>query len=261
MSLDSGTDLVAHDLADQIMTITLARPEKLNALTPAMLEEMTAALERAREADVRVVVLRGEGSSFCSGADVVESLGMTDIAGAGAFLERLAEVLRRISSLPKPVIAAVQGHAAGGGAEMALEADFRVASDDALLWFPDVMIGSTPATVWQLYRLVGRAVTTEMVMLGRRLTAADMARHSLVHSVVAGDELHRSAQALAERLRDGGSEASLRLAKRAIDLAAQATRQHDLESNVAAMLVCYWSDEQRRTVDQFRQPPPGRTTP
>jgi enoyl-CoA hydratase/carnithine racemase len=245
-------ELVHQAVEGQILTVTLARPDKLNALTSAMLAALAAAFDRAEEPDVRVVVLRGEGTSFCSGADVVESLGMSDVEGASTFLERLAEVLRRISALPKPVVAAVQGHAAGGGAEMALEADVRVVADDALVWFPDVGIGSTPASVWQLYRMVGPAVTNEMVMLGRRLGAEDLTRYSMAHAVVARDELHDAARAVAERLRDGGSERSMRHAKRAIDLAAQATRQHDLEANVSAMLVCYWSDEQRRTVDAFR---------
>jgi 2-(1,2-epoxy-1,2-dihydrophenyl)acetyl-CoA isomerase len=143
---------------------------------------------------------------------------------------------------------------------MALEADFRVVADDATLWFPDVGIGSTPASVWQLYRMVGRAVTTEMVMLGRRLAADDLRRLAVAHSVVAREELDDAARALAERLRDGASELSLRHAKRAIDLAAQATRQHDLDANVAAMLVCFWSDEQRQTVERFRPPTSERTT-
>jgi enoyl-CoA hydratase/carnithine racemase len=248
-------DLVHQAVEDRILTVTLMRPDKLNALTPAMLTSLAAAFDRAEEPDVRVVVLRSAGTSFCSGADVIESLGMSDMDGASDFLERLAGVLRRISALPKPVVAAVQGHAAGGGAEMALEADVRVVADDASLWFPDVGIGSTPASVWQLYRMVGPAVTNEMVMLGRRLGADDLAHFSMAHSVVAPDALHAAAHAIAERLRDNGSELSMRHAKRAIDLAAQATRQHDLEANVSAMLVCYWSDEQRRTVDAFRAAP------
>jgi enoyl-CoA hydratase/carnithine racemase len=245
-------ELVHQAVEDQILTVTLTRPDKLNAITPAMLASLEAAFDRAEAPDVRVVVLRGEGTSFCSGADVVESLGMADLEGASAFLERLAEVLRRISALPKPVVAAVHGHAAGGGAEMALEADVRVVADDALLWFPDVGIGSTPASVWQLYRMVGPAVTNEMVMLGRRLDAGDLMRYSMAHRVVSRDELHDAAHEVAERLRDNASELSMRHAKRAIDLAAQATRQHDLQANISAMLVCYWSDEQRRTVDAFR---------
>lgn len=248
-------DLVHQAVKDQILTVTLMRPDKLNALTSAMLVSLRVAFDRAEEPDVRVVVFRGAGTSFCSGADVVESLGISAMDEANAFLKRLAEVLHRISALPKPVVAAVQGHAAGGGAEMALEADIRVVADDALIWFPDVRIGSTPASVWQLYRMVGPAVTNEMVLLGRRLDAGDLKRYSMAHAVVPPDELHAVAQAVAERLRDGGSELSMRHAKQAIDFAAQATRQHDLEANISAMLICYSSDEQRRTVDVFRAAP------
>jgi enoyl-CoA hydratase/carnithine racemase len=261
MSSETRIAALGQTLAEGILTLTLARPEKLNALTTPMLAALEAGLERARADDVRVVVLRGEGTSFCAGADMVDSLGISDVHGASDFLERLARVLGRISALPKPVVAAVQGHAAGGGAEIALEADLRVVAEDAQLWFPDVGIGSTPASVWQLYRMVGRALTTEMVMLGRRLAAADLSRYAMAQTVVPAADLDDAAHGLAERLRDAGSELSLRHAKRAIDLAAQATRPQDLEANVAAMLVCYWSDEQRQTVDRFRPPTSDRTTP
>lgn len=248
---------VSYEVEEQILTLTLRRPEKLNALTPTMLESILAALDRAEAPDVRVVVICGEGTSFCAGADVVESLGMPDVARASAFLERIAEILRRISALPKPVVAAVQGHAAGGGAEIALEADFRVVADDARVWFPDVGIGSTPASVWHLVRLVGRSVAMDMVMLGLPLDAKAMQRHEMVHAVVSREQLPAVARTLAGRLRDAGSELSMRHAKRAVHLATNSSREQDLQANVAAMLVCYWSDEQRNTVDRFRD---GRST-
>jgi enoyl-CoA hydratase/carnithine racemase len=103
-----------------ILVLGLNRPERLNALSPALVEELGDALDRAERPDVRVVVLRGEGRSFCAGADVHEALGIEDLDAAAAFLTSLAAVLHRISTLPAPVVAAVQGHAVGGGAELAL---------------------------------------------------------------------------------------------------------------------------------------------
>lgn len=239
-------------LDDGVLTLTLSRPEKLNALTEAGLGELLAALEEAvRDDRTRVVVLRGEGRSFCAGADVDEVMGHSDLGAAYAFLSRLAGALRAISLLPKPVVAAVQGHAAGGGAELALEADLRVAADDAQLWFPDVGIGSTPASLARLYQCVGRAKATEIAMLGSRLAADDMLRAGLVTEVVAVAELDDAALRLGRRLAQLGPT-SLRFAKDAVRLAEEASREVDLAANIAAMLACWQGAEQREAAARFR---------
>lgn len=242
---------VRESLVDGVLTLTLARPAKLNALTTRMVKDLGAALERARDPGVRVVVLLGEGSSFCAGADVGESLGLEEPPAAEAFLGGLAAVLRAIHSLPTPVIAGIQGHAAGGGAEIALEADLRIAADDAQLWFPDVGIGSTPASAWQLVRTVGTSRATSMVMLRERLDAARMADLGVAHAVVAPEELPAAAATLARRLRDEAGALSLQFAKQGIALATTADRETDLSENVAAMLACHFSYEQRAAVERF----------
>lgn len=241
-----------ESLDDGVLTLTLARPRRLNALSPALVDELGAALERARRPAVRVVAILGDGSSFCSGADVDESLGLPDLRAAEEFLSALASVLRAIHVLPKPVIAGVQGHAAGGGAEIALEADLRIAADDAQLWFPDVGIGSTPASTWQLVRAVGKSRATRMVMLRERLGATEMAELGLVHEVVAPEELPGAVAALARRLCDEAGPLSLGFAKQGIDLATTVDRETDLRHNVAAMLACHLSDEQRAAVERWR---------
>jgi enoyl-CoA hydratase/carnithine racemase len=242
---------VRSALDDGVLTLTLSRPEKLNALTEAGLGELLAGLEEAARDDrIRVVVLRGEGRSFCAGADVDEVMGRSDLDAAYAFLSRLAGALRAISLLPKPAVAAVQGHAAGGGAELALEADLRIAADDAQLWFPDVGIGSTPASLSRLYQCVGRAKATEMAMLGTRLGADDMLRAGLVTEVVAVAELEEAALQLARRLAGLGSS-SLRFAKEAVRLAEEASREVDLAANIGAMLACWQGAEQREAAARF----------
>lgn len=239
------------DLDDGVLVLTLARPEKLNALTRTGLDELHAALDSAATSDdVRVVILRGEGRSFCAGADVGEELATSDLEQANAFLSRLAAVLRSISLLPKPVIAAVQGHACGGGAELALEADLRVAAEDAQVWFPDVGIGSTPASVYQLFRYVGRARTTSMVLLSERLTAEEMRSLGMVSAVVPAEKLEDAALDLARRLCERG-RTSLRFGKEAVRLADEATREADLAANIAAMLVCYAGEEQQEAAARF----------
>ena len=243
---------VRSALDDGVLSLTLSRPEKLNALTDAGLAELLAALESAARDDrTRVVVLRGEGRSFCAGADVEEVMSHPDLDAAYAFLSRLAGALRAIALLPKPVVAAVQGHAAGGGAELALEADLRVAADDAQLWFPDVGIGSTPASLARLYQCVGRAKATEMAMLGTRLAADDMLRAGLVTEVVPAAELEDAALRLGRRLAELGPT-SLRFAKEAVRLAEEASREVDLAANIAAMLACWQGAEQGEAATRFR---------
>ncbi len=243
---------VRSELADGVLVLVLSRGEKLNALTRAGLDELIAALDAAARDDaVRAVIVRGEGRSFCAGADVLEELANTDLEQATAFLVRLAAVLRAISLLPKPVVAAIQGHAAGGGAEIALEADLRIAADDAQLWLPDVGIGSTPASLYQLLRCVGRARATEMAMLGTRLTAREMLAAGMVTEVVPTGELEEAALRLGRRLA-ALAPMSLRLAKEAVRLADEASREVDLSANVAAMLLCYQGEEQQQAAERFR---------
>jgi enoyl-CoA hydratase/carnithine racemase len=242
---------VRRCLEDGILSVTLARAEKLNALTEAMVDGLSAAFVAAASPDVRVVVLAGEGRSFCTGADVKESLGIEDPERADAFLTTLARVLGSISSLPKPVVAAVQGHALGGGAELALEADLRVVADDAVLGFPDVALGSTPATLYQLVRMVGRSRALDMVLLGAELDATTMERLGMASRVVCADGLTAAALEVARMLRDRAGPRPLRYAKEAVASADVASREGDLAANVSAMLACYASDGQRRYVANF----------
>jgi len=248
-----GAPFVRSTLDDGVVTLTLARPDKLNALTRTGLAELVAALdEAAHDPAARVVLLRGDGRSFCAGADVAEVMANRDTDAATGFLTRLADVLRAVSIVPKPVVAAVRGHAAGGGAELALEADLRIAAEDAQLWFPDVGIGSTPATLYTLYRCVGRSKATEMAMLGTRLDAGEMLRLGLVTEVVPIAKLEDAALRLARRL-GGLSPTSLRLAKQAVRLADEAGREVELAANVTAMLACWETPEQQAAAARFRE--------
>lgn len=235
----------------QILVLTLDRPTKLNAITPAMVKDLAAALGLAREDDVRAVVLLGEGRSFCAGADVESGLGLTAASDAHAYLFGLGEILAALSSLPKPVIAGVQGHAVGGGAELVLEADLRVVAYDAVLSFPDVAIGSTPASVYQLVRHLGKALAVEMVMLGTPLTADEMMQWRLAVEAVAPEALRGAAMDLARRVVGRASARSLRLAKEAIQLAEHSQREAELRINLAAMLACQGAAEQQSYVAGF----------
>jgi enoyl-CoA hydratase/carnithine racemase len=243
--------LVERSLEDGVLTLGLNRPEKLNALTPEMTAELDRALADAADASVRVVTITGRGASFCSGADVEQSLGLGDPATARGFLERLASVIDRIGRLEKPVVVGFQGHAAGGGAEIALEADLRIAAAGARLWFPDVGVGSTPVSLWRLVRIVGEARAAEMALLGEHLEAEELARLGVVSDVVDSSALPAAVAALAARVRDHGGPAPLAHAKRALRIAAESDRHGDLERNVEAMLACFFGEEQVGAVSGF----------
>jgi enoyl-CoA hydratase/carnithine racemase len=252
--------LIERSLEAGVLSLALNRPKKLNALSPAMVDELDQALGEAEAAEVRVVAITGRGTSFCSGADVSESLALSDRAAARRFLERLGSVLDRISRLEKPVVAGFQGHAAGGGAEIVLEADLRIAASDAQLWLPDVGIGSTPVSLWRLERMVGYSRAAEMALLGTRLEAEELERLGVVGEVVPPGELANAVAELAARLRDRSGPTPLRHAKRSLQIAAEADRRSDIERNLEAMLACYYGEDQAQAVSRFAQADAGRDT-
>jgi 2-(1,2-epoxy-1,2-dihydrophenyl)acetyl-CoA isomerase len=249
---------VEQDLSDGILALRLARPERLNAISPEFAGELDRALARAEDDDVAVLTLTGAGRSFCAGADVEEAVGLTDLESANAFLESFARLLRRISNLPKPVVVGMHGPVVGGGAELALEADLRVAASDTEVWFPDVALGSTPASLWRLVRMVGISVATEMAMLERRLDADEMHRLGIVHEVVEPELLPGAVTAMAERVRDRAGTLAMGLAKRGIALAAEADRETDLRGNLTAMLASHANPEQHEAVSRFAARRKGR---
>jgi len=205
---------IRFELSGSIAVLTLARPEKLNALTPEMADEMRHALGHAEGA--RAVQIRGEGRAFCSGADLAEVADRGD-PGEGAYrslTDSYHPLIEDIAAHPLPIVAEVVGAAAGIGCSLALACDFRVAGQSAYFLQAFVNIGLVPdgGVSWLLPRLIGKARAAEMLMLGERLPAAKAAEWGLVHECVADDELGSRARVLAERLAAGPTRA-LGLAK------------------------------------------------
>ncbi|MGV9255229.1 enoyl-CoA hydratase family protein [Streptomyces sp. NPDC003697] len=198
------------ELADGVATVTLARPDRLNALTfgaYADLRDLLAELSRARS--VRALVLAGEGRGFCSGGDVDEIIGATLAMDTGQLLDfnrMTGQVVRAVRECPFPVVAAVHGVAAGAGAVLALAADFRVADPTARFAFLFTRVGLSGGDMGAAYllpRVVGLGHATRLLMLGEPIRAAEAERIGLISELTAEGQADDAARALARRLADG----------------------------------------------------------
>ncbi len=187
-----------------VLTLTLDRPEKRNALSSILIESLHTAVERADlDADVRIVVVRGAGQDFCAGADLDELLASADQPPAEneASALRLGNLFSRIRRLPKPVVALVQGRALAGGAGLVTACDLALAAASAQLGYPEIQRGFVPAMVMTLLRrLTGEKAALELVLTGRLLSAEEAGALGLVSRVVADAELEREGASLVRRL-------------------------------------------------------------
>lgn len=225
---------IRFETSEGLATLTLNRPERLNAYTPRMGEELVDAFGRARQDDaVRAVVWTGAGRGFCAGVDL--ELLKQARAGAGGDGPKLGEeaFLRsfplELAAYPKPVIAAVNGPAIGVGVTMILGCDVRLAADTASLGMPFVRLGILPGlgSSWWLPRLVGPARARELVLSGRNVPAREAAEMGLVNRVVPADALLGEARALARAMAEASPEALMR-AKRILDRGARASLEEAL---------------------------------
>ena len=191
-------------LAGGVLTLTLDRPEKRNALSLDLVEALHAALERADlDAEARVVVLRGAGKDFCAGADLDELLASADLTLAEneATALRLGALFGRMRTLPKPVLAVVHGRALAGGAGLVTACDIAIAGAGAQLGYPEIQRGFVPAMVMTLLRrATGEKAALDLVLTGRLLGAEEARATGLVARVVPDADLDRGAEALARGL-------------------------------------------------------------
>jgi methylglutaconyl-CoA hydratase len=191
-------------LAAGVLTLTLDRPDKRNALSAALIDALHDALERAElDADVRVVVLRGAGRDFCAGADLDELLASVDLSPADneAAALRLGRLFSRMRSLPKPVVAVVHGRALAGGAGLVTACDLAVAGSGAQVGYPEIQRGFVPAMVMTLLRrAVGEKVALDLALTGRVLTASEARAVGLVARVVPDEALDSEAATIVAAL-------------------------------------------------------------
>jgi 2-(1,2-epoxy-1,2-dihydrophenyl)acetyl-CoA isomerase len=224
------SDTVLYDLTDGIATITLNRPEAMNSRTADTKVALREAVVRAgADPAVRAVVLTGAGRAFCAGQDLREH-GDNLSAGRGldgTVRDHYNPIVRTIATMPKPVVAAVNGVAAGAGASLAFACDLIIAGEKAsfLMAFTKVGLGPDSGASWTLPRLVGRAKAAEMLLLAEPVRAEQALEIGLVNQVVPGDQLESVARALAGRLATGPT-----IAYGAVKAALDHAATHDLVS-------------------------------
>lgn len=186
-----------------VARITINRPQVLNALDAATLDNLhQAVLDLGRDDTVRAVVVTGAGNkAFVAGADIKELAALSP-GGSLEYARRGQRTFDAIQNMGKPVVAAINGFALGGGCELAMACTFRIAADNARLGQPEIGLGLVPgfAGTQRLVRLIGRAAALDLLLTGRHVTADEAARFGLVHRVVPGAELASAAMTLAAEL-------------------------------------------------------------
>ena len=219
------------EVADAVATVTLDRPDALNALTIPLKDALLETFrEIAADDAVRAVVLTGAGRAFCAGQDLRERLEPDTLPLAEEIRRRYNPIVRAMRELPKPIIGAINGVAAGAGASLAFACDIRIAADGAsfLLAFGRVGLIPDSGATWTLPRLIGWSKAAELALTAEPLTAADAERLGLVARVVPADELADAAHALAARLAAGAPHA-LALTKAALEASWDASLEEQLE--------------------------------
>ncbi|MBE3560173.1 MAG: enoyl-CoA hydratase/isomerase family protein [Ktedonobacteraceae bacterium] len=209
-----------------VLTLTLNRPEALNAITTELLQELAGALQAAQDAAVRVVVLTGAGRAFSAGQDLKEFQSRN--ISFSSHLEHYILVVKRIRNLEKPVVAAVNGAAAGAGMSLALACDLRLAADSASFTtaFSRIALVPDAGMTYFLPRLIGASKAFDLLAFSPRLSAEDALRIGLVDRVFAAAEFQPQVQALAAQLAQGPR--SLGLMKRALHRSESATLDEQL---------------------------------
>jgi len=245
-------ETILVDRRDRVALITINRPEKRNALNIQTRAEGAAILDELRDDDsIRVVIFTGAGEkAFIAGADIAEFAGRTGLQQRAIMLER--GLFNAIDTFPKPVIAMVNGYCLGGGCELALACDIRIASDTASFGQPEINLGIIPGGggTQRLPRLIGEGKAMEMILTGEIINAQEAFRCGLVNQVVPADHLEARTMEIANRIAEK-SPIALRLAKEAVKLASRSNLDEGLRREVDLFALCFSSEDKDEGVKAF----------
>ncbi len=253
-------EYLLFEVDGQVAKITLNRPKVLNALNPGLYRELGELLEKIGEdKEIRAIVITGAGTkAFAAGADISAMQSMT--AQEARELARVGQrPLNLIASLPKPVIAAINGMALGGGCELAMACDLRIASETALLGQPEINLAVIPGGggTQMLPRLAGLAKAKELIFTGRLIKAAEALDLGLVNKVVPQEEVVPAAEKLAREICAKGPVA-MALAKASINKVLEAPLKVGLEFEIEAFAGCFATEDQKEGMAAFLEKRPPR---
>lgn len=237
---------------DNVGIITISRPKALNALNSAVLKELSNAIdEMEKNKDVYVIVLTGEGKAFVAGADIAEMKDMTPDE-AKEFSRMGSEIFRKIETISKPVIAAVNGYALGGGCELAMACDIIIASEQAKFGQPEVGLGIIPgfSGTQRLPRVVGTKVAKELIFTGSTITAEEALRIGLVNKVVPHDACLQTAIDMGKTIASKG-QIAIRNAKMAINRGIETDIDKGIDVEIEMFAACFANEDQKEGMTAF----------
>ena len=258
MAISPRSFLYAHDAGTGVATLTLNRPQRLNALTFEVYGELCdtfAALDT--EPEVRAIVLTGSGRGFCSGGDVEDIIGALfgrDAKGLLEFTTMTCDVVRNMRRCRRPIVAALNGTVAGAGAVLAAASDIRIAAETAKIAFLFVKVGLSGADMgvsWLLPRIVGAGHAAELLMTGDFITAQRAYEIGLYDRVVPAEQALAEATAFAAKLAQGPVE-GLAVTKRALELEASMTLEQALEHEARVQAELMQHPDYREAYEAFR---------
>lgn len=245
-------ETIAIERRGRVAILTINRPDKLNALNSAVHSEGVAALDELRaDNEVRVLVLTGSGEkAFIAGADITEFEGNTPVAQRDLFHER--SLFNSVDQFPKPVIAMIDGFCLGGGNELAMACDIRIASDRSRFSQPEINLGIIPGGggTQRLTNLVGEGRAMEMILTGDMIDAATAERFGLVNHVYPFAELEAETMKLAEKIAEKAPIA-LQLCKEAVKFASRSNLDEGLRREVDLFALVFSTEDKKEGISAF----------
>ncbi|MFV0388028.1 MAG: enoyl-CoA hydratase/isomerase family protein [Pyrinomonadaceae bacterium] len=248
----SNFETISVEKNGAIAVLTINRPDKMNALNSQVHKEGVAALDELKnDENVRVLIITGAGEkSFIAGADIGEFAGETSVTQRTSFQERT--LFNTIDTFPKPVIAMINGFCLGGGCEIALACDIRLASENAKIGQPEINLGIIPGGggTQRLTNLVGEGKSMELILTGKLIDANTALSLGLVNHIYAAEELNSETMKMAEIIATK-SPIALQMAKEAVKTASRANLDEGLKREIDLFAICFSSEDKEEGVSAF----------
>lgn len=248
----SNYETIKIEKRGAVAVLTINRPDKLNALNSQVHKEGVAALDELKtDESVRVLVITGAGEkSFIAGADISEFAGQTPVSERNAFFGR--SLFNSLDTFPKPVIAMINGFCLGGGNELAMACDLRVASEKARFGQPEINLGIIPGGggTQRLTNLIGETKAMELILTGDMIDAPTALNFGLINYVYAVGELETKTMELAEKIAEK-SPIALQMAKEAVKLASRSNLDEGLRREIDLFAICFSTEDKEEGVSAF----------